>query len=51
MNFVGDSMLGRVIDQMYETHVEDPETNAVAVSFQRNDEKLELYNDETPWAT
>ncbi|EEA28476.1 polyglutamate biosynthesis protein, putative [Talaromyces marneffei ATCC 18224] len=45
LNFTGDVMLGRLIDQLYPTHVSSPNDERHVRGFQRN------YTAESPWGT
>ncbi len=51
LNFVGDVMLGRLIDQLFPTHVDEPEDAAHAANFVRSRPQLKTYNHSTPWGT
>ena len=50
LNFMGDTMLGRLIDQMFATHVHEPEEAAIAQAFLKT--RLggnKHFSPETPW--
>lgn len=49
LNFVGDCMLGRLIDQLFPQHVHNPEEARIAHSFLRTRDNLETYKPATPW--
>lgn len=50
LNFMGDTMLGRLIDQMFETHVHEPEEARIAKSFQSSNASLMTYGPKSPWS-
>ena len=49
LNFMGDTMLGRLIDQMFPRHVHEPAEARIAKSFQSSNEGLASYGPNTPW--
>ena len=51
LNFVGDVMLGRLIDQLFPTHVDEPEDASHAAHFVRSRPQLKNYDHCTPWGT
>ena len=50
LNFMGDTMLGRLIDQLFPTHVHEPEEARIAKSFQKSNPQLTPYGPSTPWS-
>ncbi|KAF2172407.1 hypothetical protein M409DRAFT_63106 [Zasmidium cellare ATCC 36951] len=48
-NFMGDVMLGRLIDQLFPDHVDEPEEAAIVRSFQHSNPKLASYGPKSPW--
>src|SRR5579871_4745235 len=51
LNFVGDVMLGRLIDQLFPTHVDESEDASHVASFVRSHPQLKNYDHYTPWGT
>jgi poly-gamma-glutamate capsule biosynthesis protein CapA/YwtB (metallophosphatase superfamily) len=49
LNFMGDTMLGRLIDQMFPQHVDEPSEARIARSFLSSHPKLKDYNENSPW--
>lgn len=49
INLVGDVMLGRLIDQLFPTHVHEPREAKISESFKHGNAHLSDYNRETPW--
>ena len=49
LNFMGDIMLGRLIDQMFEQHVDNDEEANIATSFLARNTNLKNYSPATPW--
>lgn len=49
INFMGDVMLGRLIDQLFPTHVDNQEEQSIVRSMQRSNPKLANYNFNSPW--
>lgn len=49
LNLVGDVMLGRLIDQMFPTHVQDPEDASIARVFKLRNPHLSNYGADSPW--
>jgi len=49
LTFLGDLMLGRLIDQLLPDHVHEPEESRHVVSFRRSHTHLQNYNHATPW--
>lgn len=49
INFMGDTMLGRLIDQMFPQHINEPEEGRIAQSFLRSHPNLSPYGPTTPW--
>lgn len=49
LNFMGDTMLGRLIDQLFPQHVEEPEEARITKSFLSSHPKLQKYNERSPW--
>lgn len=49
LNFVGDVMLGRLIDQLFPTHVHEPTEASHIASFVRRNPELKNYNFQSPW--
>ncbi|KAK4507933.1 hypothetical protein PRZ48_001668 [Zasmidium cellare] len=49
LNFMGDVMLGRLIDQLFPDHLDEPEEAAIVRSFQRSNPKLAGYGPKSPW--
>ncbi|KAF2767073.1 putative polyglutamate biosynthesis protein [Teratosphaeria nubilosa] len=49
LNFMGDVMLGRLIDQMFPQHVHEPEEQRIAQSLLKSHPKLSVYSIESPW--
>ncbi|KAI9723116.1 MAG: hypothetical protein M1828_004364 [Chrysothrix sp. TS-e1954] len=51
INFLGDVMLGRLIDQCFPTHVHEPDEAASAASFKSRFPSLEQCGPSTPWGS
>lgn len=49
LNFLGDVMLGRLIDQMFSTHVHEPSEAETAAYFRRRNPQLSQYTAVSPW--
>lgn len=49
LNFVGDVMLGRLIDQLFPTHVQEPIEAAHIANFVRRNPELKSYSFQSPW--
>ena len=49
LNFMGDTMLGRLIDQMFPQHVHEPAEARIAQSLQTSNASLTKYGPNTPW--
>ena len=49
LNFLGDVMLGRLIDQMFPTHVHEPDEARTADFFRRRNPQFSQYNELSPW--
>jgi poly-gamma-glutamate capsule biosynthesis protein CapA/YwtB (metallophosphatase superfamily) len=49
LNFMGDTMLGRLIDQMFPQHVDEPSEARIAKSFLSSHPKLKDYIEKSPW--
>ena len=49
LNFVGDVMLGRLIDQLFPQHVHEPSERNIIQSFKSSNPKLSNYNHNSPW--
>ncbi|KAK5173883.1 uncharacterized protein LTR77_002564 [Saxophila tyrrhenica] len=49
LNFMGDTMLGRLIDQMFPQHVDEPSEARIARSFLNSHPDLNEFNEKTPW--
>jgi len=49
LTFLGDVMLGRLIDQLLPEHVHEPEESRHVASFRRSHPHLQNYNHATPW--
>ena len=49
INFVGDVMLGRLIDQLFPAHVNEPSEARIISSFLKSNPHLRQYNPESPW--
>ncbi|KXL43079.1 hypothetical protein M433DRAFT_5962 [Acidomyces richmondensis BFW] len=50
LNFMGDVMLGRLIDQMFPQHVDEPKEKEIAQNFLNRHPHLKNYGPETPWS-
>ena len=50
INFMGDVMLGRLIDQLYPQHVDEPSEAEIARSITRKYPRLSRYGPDTPWS-
>jgi len=51
LNFVGDVMLGRLIDQLFPTHVDEAKDAVYAANFVRSHPQLKDYDYSTPWGS
>jgi len=51
LNFIGDVMLGRLVDQLFPTHVHEPSEASHIASFVRWNPDLKNYNFQSPWDT
>ncbi|KAJ5321389.1 polyglutamate biosynthesis protein [Penicillium atrosanguineum] len=53
LTFTGDVMLARIIDQLYQTHIHDPSTAAIADHFKEIFPTLSTgtYTPSSPWGT
>lgn len=51
LNFVGDVMLGRLIDQAFPTHVYEPDEARIVESFKRSRPHLMSYDARSPWGS
>lgn len=51
INFVGDVMLGRLIDQLFPTHVHEPMEAKHVSSFVARNPQLHDYGPQSPWGT
>ena len=51
INFVGDVMLGRLIDQLFETSVNEPSEAKIVRSFLKNNSNLNQYGASAPWGS
>src|SRR5947209_19168901 len=49
LNFVGDVMLGRLIDQLLPTHVDEPSEARIIQNVRRFKPSLRDYSAESPW--
>ncbi|KAK3723449.1 hypothetical protein LTR37_001701 [Vermiconidia calcicola] len=49
LNFMGDTMLGRLIDQLFPQHVDEPEEARMVKSIQNANGKLRDYGPTSPW--
>lgn len=49
LNLLGDTMLGRLIDQLFPTHVSCPSEARIAHSFLPSHPHLQNYTPQTPW--
>ncbi|KAJ9651168.1 hypothetical protein H2198_009545 [Neophaeococcomyces mojaviensis] len=49
LTFLGDIMLGRLIDQMLPTHVDEPEEARLAAHFRQSYAHLQNYDATSPW--
>jgi poly-gamma-glutamate capsule biosynthesis protein CapA/YwtB (metallophosphatase superfamily) len=49
LNFMGDTMLGRLIDQMFLEHVYEPEEERIARSILSSRPNLSKYSSSSPW--
>ena len=49
INFLGDVMLGRLIDQLFPVHVHEPSEARIASSFAASHTHLERYGPSSPW--
>lgn len=50
LNFMGDTMLGRLIDQLFPDHVHEPEEARIMNSFRSTNPDLADYSFTTPWS-
>jgi poly-gamma-glutamate capsule biosynthesis protein CapA/YwtB (metallophosphatase superfamily) len=51
LNFTGDVMLGRLVDQLFPTHVDNAEDQAHAESFVARFPHLQSYSPSSPWGS
>ncbi|KAE8348543.1 hypothetical protein BDV28DRAFT_87413 [Aspergillus coremiiformis] len=51
LTFTGDVMLGRLVDQLFPTHVSNPQEQALATTFLRTHPALKTYTHRSPWGT
>lgn len=51
INFVGDVMLGRLIDQLFKTSVDEPSEAKIVRSFVENHPSLKSYGPASPWGS
>ncbi|CRG84340.1 hypothetical protein PISL3812_01637 [Talaromyces islandicus] len=51
LNFTGDVMLGRLIDQLFPTHVDNAEDKSHAESFVARFPHLQSYSPSSPWGS
>ncbi|KAI9928346.1 hypothetical protein MW887_002384 [Aspergillus wentii] len=51
LNFIGDIMLGRLIDQLWPQHVDNPHDHRTITNFLDNYPYLESYTPKSPWGT
>lgn len=51
LNFVGDVMLGRLVDQLFPQHVDNPGEARIVSSFLGTYPQLRQYNHRTPWGS
>jgi poly-gamma-glutamate capsule biosynthesis protein CapA/YwtB (metallophosphatase superfamily) len=49
LNFIGDIMLGRLIDQLFPTHVDEPSEARIIDNIRRSKAHLRDYSSESPW--
>ena len=49
LNFMGDTMLGRLVDQMFPQHVNEPSEARIAKSFRTSNARLTDYGPNSPW--
>jgi poly-gamma-glutamate capsule biosynthesis protein CapA/YwtB (metallophosphatase superfamily) len=49
LNFVGDVMLGRLIDQLMPTHVHEPSEASIIANFKKAHQELQNYSHKSPW--
>jgi poly-gamma-glutamate capsule biosynthesis protein CapA/YwtB (metallophosphatase superfamily) len=49
LNFIGDIMLGRLIDQLFPTHVDEPSEARIIDNVRRSKAHLRDYSSESPW--
>lgn len=49
LNFIGDVMLGRLIDQLFPTHVDEPSEARIIDNVRRSKPSLHSYSSESPW--
>ncbi|KAF2486469.1 putative polyglutamate biosynthesis protein [Neohortaea acidophila] len=49
LNFMGDTMLGRLIDQMFPQHVDEPDEARIVRSFRSSNYVLPTYDPTSPW--
>lgn len=51
INFLGDVMLGRLIDQLFKTSVNEPQEASIIQSFVRKHPHLHDYSHSSPWGS
>ncbi|KAJ9407558.1 hypothetical protein DTO045G8_4841 [Paecilomyces variotii] len=51
LNFVGDVMLGRLVDQLFPQHVDNPSESRLVASFVARNPHLRNYNPASPWGS
>ena len=51
INFVGDVMLGRLIDQLFPTCVNEPSEAKIVSSFVKSHPSMKQYNHSSPWGS
>lgn len=51
LNFVGDVMLGRLVDQLFPQHVDNPREARIVASFVASYPQLRQYSHRTPWGS
>ncbi|KAK8217592.1 hypothetical protein M8818_001351 [Zalaria obscura] len=51
LNFMGDVMLGRLIDQLFPTHINEPSEAHHAAQIKKNNPQLHGYGPRHPWGT
>ncbi|KAL1879440.1 hypothetical protein Plec18167_003894 [Paecilomyces lecythidis] len=51
LNFVGDVMLGRLVDQLFPQHVDNPSESRLVASFVSRNPHLRNYSPASPWGS